>query len=95
MCSRAGSRSRCSPRQLDETKLAGKWEVGLERDVSGTGCQSLGFKPLAECSVDHDIAQIKNDVLFPGIRPEPDKGDMCTPARRPTSLQPTGAKRVQ
>jgi len=72
----------------------GSWEAGLEKDVSGTGCPSLGFKPLAECSVDHDIAQIKNDVLFPGVRPDPGKGDMCTPARRPASLQPTGAKKV-
>ncbi len=65
---------------------SGSGEVGLEKDVGGTGCPGLGFKPLAECSVDHDIAQFKNDVLFPGVRPEPGKGDMCTPARRPTSL---------
>lgn len=66
------------------------WEVGLEKDVGGTGCPGLGFRPLAECSVDHDIAQIRDGVLYPGVRTP----DMCTPAGRPTALQPTGARRV-
>lgn len=67
---------------------SGPWKAGLEKDVGGTGC--LGFKPLAECSVDHDIAQIRDDVLYPGVRTP----DMCTPEGRPTALQPTGARRV-
>jgi hypothetical protein len=71
----------------------GPWEVGLEKDVGGTGC--LGFRPLAACSVDHDIAQIRDGVLYPGVRPRPGTTpDMCTPAGRPTALQPTGARRV-
>ena len=61
--------------------------------MGGTGCRGLGFKPLAECSVDHDIAQIRDDVLYPGVRPD-QPGVMCTPAGRPTALQPTGARRV-
>ena len=69
---------------------AGAWQVGLEKDVSGTGCPGLEFKPLAECSVDHDIAQIRDGVLYPGVR----TSDMCTPEGRPTALQPTGARRV-
>jgi hypothetical protein len=67
---------------------AGPWQVELEKDVGGTGC--LGFKPLAECSVNHDIAQLRDDVVYPGVRTP----DMCTPGGRLTVLQLTGARRA-
>jgi hypothetical protein len=41
------------------------------------------------------LPQIRDDVLYPGVRPRPGTTpDMCTPAGRPTALQPTGARRV-
>lgn len=69
------------------------WKVGLEKDVGGTGCPGLTFKPLAACSVDHDIVQLRDGVLRPGVRPE-QPGGMCTPEGRPTALQPTGVKKT-
>jgi hypothetical protein len=65
------------------------WKVGEEQDVAATGCPGLRFKPLAACGVDHDIVQIKDGVLYPGVRTP----DMCTPEGRPEALQPTGVAR--
>jgi hypothetical protein len=66
----------------------GKFEVGVQRDVTETGC--LFLKPKAQCGIDHDLVQIRKGVLTPGFR----TGDMCKPAGRPTRLQSIGARLV-
>ena len=60
-------------------------EPYVEKDISAAGCS--GWKPVAECSEDHDLLALTPDggVRF-GVRP-PDN-DMCTADRRPTALTP-------
>ena len=74
-----------------KAKMAGcgsaPWVVDVEQDVSATGC--LTFQPLSKCSMDYDIVQLRNDVLYPGVR----NPGMCMAAGRPVELQPTGARR--
>jgi hypothetical protein len=66
----------------------GKFEVGVQRDVTETGC--LFLKPKAQCGIDHDLVQIRKGILTPGFRTV----DMCTPEGRPTRLQSIGAQLV-
>lgn len=63
------------------------WEVGVQQDVTEKGC--LGFKPKAQCGVDHDLSSIAGGVFHGGFR----TADTCTPAGRPTRVQSTGGAR--
>jgi hypothetical protein len=67
----------------------GKFEVGVQRDVTEAGC--LFIEPKASCGVDYDIMRIKDGVATPGFR----TGDMCRPEGRPTSLQAVGVRLLQ
>jgi hypothetical protein len=80
-----------SPRGAPATRACadGKFEVGVQRDVTEAGC--LFIKPKASCGVDYDIMKIKDGVATPGFR----TGDMCKPEGRPTSLQSVGVKLIQ
>ena len=51
-------------------------------DISETGC--AGWKPVAECGVDHDLFAMDAKGVYFGVRPA--DNDMCTPDRRPTAL---------
>jgi hypothetical protein len=80
-----------SPRGAPATRACadGKFEVGVQRDVTEAGC--LFIKPKATCGVDYDIMKIKDGVATPGFR----TGDMCKPEGRPTTLQSVGVKLIQ
>jgi hypothetical protein len=80
-----------SPRGAPATRACadGKFEVGVQRDVTDAGC--LFIKPKASCGVDYDIMKIKDGVATPGFR----TGDMCKPEGRPTTLQSVGVKLIQ
>jgi hypothetical protein len=80
-----------SPRGTPATRACadGKFEVGVQRDVTEAGC--LFIKPKASCGVDYDIMKIKDGLATPGFR----TGDMCKPEGRPTSLQAIGVKLLQ
>jgi hypothetical protein len=80
-----------SPRGAPAAKGCGdgQFEVGVQRDVTESGC--LFFKPKAACGVDYDIMKIKDGMATPGFR----TGNMCKPEGRPTSLQSTGARFLQ
>jgi hypothetical protein len=80
-----------SPRGAAATRACadGKFEVGVQRDVTEAGC--LFRKPKASCGVDYDIMKIKDGFATPGFR----TGDTCKPEGRPTSLQSTGVKLIQ
>ncbi len=67
----------------------GAFEVGVQRDVTESGC--LFIKPKAACGVDYDIMKIKDGMATPGFRTP----DMCRPEGRPTALQSVGAKFLQ
>ncbi|MGL5837145.1 MAG: hypothetical protein ACRCY3_01440 [Sphingorhabdus sp.] len=67
----------------------GKFDVGVQRDVSDTTC--LFMRPIKECGFDYDIVRMKDGIAIPGFRTV----DMCTPAGRPTKLQSVGAKFVE
>jgi hypothetical protein len=79
-----------SPEGVALVKACGKgrWEVGVQKDVTKTGC--LLIKPKASCGVDMDIVRVADGVLTPGVRKE----NMCTEAGRPTELQAVGAPMV-
>jgi hypothetical protein len=67
----------------------GKFEVGVQRDVSDSAC--LHIKSKSSCGVDYEIVKIKDGIATPGFR----TSNMCTPEGRPTKLQAIGAKFVQ
>jgi hypothetical protein len=67
----------------------GQFEVGVQRDVTESGC--LFVKPKALCGVDYDIMKIKDGMATPGFR----TADMCKPEGRPNTLQAVGAKFLQ
>jgi hypothetical protein len=80
-----------SPQGVALVEKCGKggWEVGVQQDVTETGC--LLIYPKASCGVDMDIVKVANGVLTPGVR----KQNMCTEAGRPTKLQSIGAPMVK
>jgi hypothetical protein len=80
-----------SPRGAPATRACadGKFEVGVQRDVTEAGC--LFIKPKASCGVDYDIMKIKDGLATPGFR----TGDMCKPEGRPTTLQSVGVRLIQ
>jgi hypothetical protein len=58
---------------------------GVEADISERGC--AGWKPVAECSEDHDLLAIDAaGGLYFGVRPV--DNDMCDAGKRPTALLP-------
>lgn len=64
------------------------WEVGVQQDITKTGC--LFLKPRASCGLDHDLLQIDDKSMVPGFRTL----NMCKPEGRPTRLQSAPAIRV-
>jgi hypothetical protein len=54
--------------------------VGVEKDVSSTGC--MFFKPIAQCGGDYDIVKVEGDRFWNGVR----AGDQCVPSGRPREL---------
>lgn len=60
--------------------------AGVATDISATGCAGLGQRPIAACGQDFDLVSVQGDTLHFGNRPE--DNDMCSTARRPTSLSP-------
>ncbi len=80
-----------SPRGAQAAKQCadGKFEVAVQRDVSGSSC--LFMKPVQSCGVDYDIVKIKDGMATPGFR----TADMCKPEGRPTKLQSVGANFLQ
>jgi hypothetical protein len=57
-------------------------KLDVEVDISATGC--AGWKPVAQCGVDHDLLALGPAGLHFGVRPR--DNDMCAPAKRPTAL---------
>jgi hypothetical protein len=80
-----------SPRGLAAAKTCadGKFDVGVQRDVSQADC--LFMKPISSCGFDYDIVRIKDGIAIPGFR----TSNMCTPSGRPTKLQTVGARFVE
>jgi hypothetical protein len=80
-----------SPRGMAaaSTCADGRFEVGIQRDVSAFTC--LFMRPIASCGLDYDIVRIRDGVATPGFRTE----NMCSPAGRPTQLQSSGARFVE
>lgn len=74
-----------APEFLPRVQMCGNrpWEVGVQQDVTETGC--IAFKPKATCGMDYDIVTVAGDVLFPGFR----NLNMCVPEGRPVKLQTT------
>lgn len=65
-------------------------KLNVEIDISQTGCGH--WKPVAQCSEDHDLVALDGDRLWFGVRPR--DNDMCTPDKRPTALlEPPVVKR--
>jgi hypothetical protein len=80
-----------SPRGLKAAAACadGKFDVGVQRDVSDTSC--FFMQPIASCGFDYDIVRMKDGVATPGFR----TANMCTPEGRPTKLQDVGATFVE
>lgn len=60
------------------------WEVGVEQDVTETGCALLGFAELP--STDYDVTFVRDNYLFAGARPL-EGGGFEEPEDRPTAIQ--------
>lgn len=71
-------------------KLCGvkKMKAGTAVSILDKGCAKLGFKPLAACGGDFDLVTIEGLQLKLGARPA--DNDLCTEAKRPTSLMTAG-----
>jgi hypothetical protein len=63
-------------------------KLNVEVDISATGC--AGWKPVAQCGVDHDLLALGPAGLHFGVRPR--DNDMCAPDKRPTALLPAVVK---
>jgi hypothetical protein len=63
-------------------------KLNVEVDISATGC--AGWKPVAQCGVDHDLLALGPTGLHFGVRPR--DNDMCAPDKRPTALLPAVVK---
>lgn len=66
----------------------GKFEVGVQRDVSEHAC--LHFQPRASCGVDYELVRIKDGSLTPGFR----NANMCQPSGRPVRPQSDGVRLI-
>ncbi|MDX2161381.1 MAG: hypothetical protein SF162_08670 [bacterium] len=60
------------------------WEVGVEQDVTETGCVLIGFAELP--STDYDVTFVRDNYLFAGARPL-EGGGFESPEDRPTAVQ--------
>ena len=58
--------------------------VGLEADISGSGCGN--WRPVAECDSDYDLIALTDAGIFWGVRAA--DNDMCTPDKTPKALLP-------
>ncbi|MGL4608165.1 MAG: hypothetical protein ACRCYY_00555 [Trueperaceae bacterium] len=59
------------------------WEVGVQQNISETGCLPFGIASLADYPTDHDIVTVQGNQLIPGFR----TSNMGTPEGRPSTLQ--------
>lgn len=62
----------------------GRWEMGVARDITSTGC--LSIESLAACPQEYDLARIDGDRLYLGERPRPGT-NICAESRRPHALR--------
>jgi kynurenine formamidase len=60
---------------------AAAWAVGVEQDVTETGCPPFRVRALASCAGEYDVVRLTKRGLWLGARPA--DGDLCTPDRRP------------
>ena len=49
------------------------WELGVEQDISSTGCPATGTPPIVNCPVEYDLVKLEDDLLYFGER----SGGMC------------------
>lgn len=61
------------------------WEIGVEQDVSETGCTLLGID-LSEPITEYEVVLVRDGYLFFGARPLDGSG-LSSPESRPTALQ--------
>lgn len=64
---------------------------GVTTNISTDGCAGLLLPAIATCRSDYDLVARVGDELRFGMRPE--DNNMCTAARRPTSLEPVVNRR--
>lgn len=67
------------------------WQVGQAQDVLAAGCAGFGQYPQGRCEADYDVVKLDAEGLHFGARPA--DNDMCTPDKRPTSLNPAVFRR--
>lgn len=72
---------------------AGEFAADKATDVSEQGCPGLGQYAVAKCDADFDLVSVDGGSLRFGDRPK--DNDMCTEAKRPTSLSGLAMARVR
>lgn len=75
---------------LQVVRSCGVPAVGVEHEVTDTGCAPLGIRPHAECLGDYDLLRLDRRGLTAGFRTP----NMCTAAGRPRRTQTVFARRV-
>ena len=65
---------------------AGGFQVDVATDVLTAGCPPFGVYPKSLCAADYDLVKVDATTLQFGMRPA--DNDMCTPEKRPTTLNP-------
>lgn len=65
---------------------SGAWAVDQPQDVLERGCAGFGQYPASSCAADYDLVKLDGGKLQFGARPA--DNDMCTPAKRPSALNP-------
>ena len=63
------------------------WQLGQPQDVLEEGCAPFGQYPASRCAADYDVVALDAEGLQFGARPA--DNDLCTPEKRPTSLNPS------
>lgn len=71
---------------------SGTWTAGEGQNVLETGCAGFGQYPRSRCEADFDLVKVTPEGVQFGARPA--DNDMCTPAKRPTALNPVLFRRL-
>jgi hypothetical protein len=61
-----------------------RWSLGIEQDVTATGCLSIESAPA--CAQEYDLVRVDGDLLYLGERPPPGT-NICAEGRRPVRLR--------
>jgi hypothetical protein len=60
------------------------WKLGVEQDITSSGCQSI--ESVTACPQEYDLVFIQDDQLYLGERPRPGE-NICAEDRRPLRLR--------